>query len=339
MVSVLGFPILLAALVAYCVTPLVKRIAFRIGALDMPEARKVHKVPMPRLGGLGIYVAFLVAVLASMPLTWELLGVILGGTLIVAVGIADDVWQLPARVKLLGQVAAALVLVFFDVQVEWIANPFGEGYIYFDEFSVPLTVFWVVAFTNVVNLIDGLDGLAAGVGAIASFTVTCLAAQTGYMEPALLSAALFGSILGFIRYNFSPATIFMGDTGSMFIGYVIGAFSVDGAVKTAAAVSLLVPAIVMGLPIMDTAFAILRRYRNGRPIFAPDKGHFHHRLLALGLNQKQAVLLMYGITAALGIAAVLFAELRGVWAAVLIAVLATAVAVGAKLIGILDDVR
>lgn len=330
----LGFPVLLAALIAYCITPFVKKIAFKVGAVDLPNERKVHKTPMPRLGGLAIYFAFTIAVLVSVPFSKDLLGILLGGTFIVVVGILDDIYQLPAKVKLLGQILSAFVLIAFDIKMEWMTNPFGDGeYIYFEYLSIPFTIFWVVAFTNITNLIDGLDGLAAGVGAIASFTTACLAAQAGYMEPAMLSAALFGASIGFIRYNFNPATIFMGDTGSMFIGYILAAFSVDGAVKTAATISLFVPAIVMGLPIADTACAIVRRYRSGRPIFQPDKGHIHHRLMEQGMNQRQAVLFMYAITGALAVAAVLYAELKGIWAALLIAVIATAVAVGARKMG------
>ena len=188
-----------------------------------------------------------------------------------------------------------------------------------------------------VNLIDGLDGLAAGVSAIASLTVILVSVQMGYFHVAILTAALAGAIIGFIRYNFNPATIFMGDTGSMFIGYMLAAISVYGAVKTAATIALIVPAIALGLPILDTAFAIMRRYVNGRPIFQPDKGHLHHRLLATGMSHKETVLFMYGITAVLCIGAVLWAEMDGFYAALIIAVIMTAVAVGAKKIGILND--
>jgi len=186
-------------------------------------------------------------------------------------------------------------------------------------------------------LIDGLDGLAAGVSAIASLTVILVAIQMGYFHVAILTAALAGAIIGFIRYNFNPATIFMGDTGSMFLGYMLAAISIYGAVKTAATIALIVPAIALGLPILDTAFAIMRRYVNGRPIFQPDKGHLHHRLLDKGMSHKEAVLFMYGITAVLCIGAVLWAEMDGFYAALIIAVIMTAVAVGAKKIGILND--
>ena len=335
-VYILAFVI--ALFTSWLLTPYVKKLAFRIGALDKPDGRKVHKGIMPRLGGLAIYLGFVVAVLCSMHLSKDVMALLLGGTVILIVGIIDDVYQLPAKVKLLGQIFAACVLVAFDIRIEWLNNPFG-GYFYLNEWfiSIPLTIFWVISFTNVVNLIDGLDGLAAGVSAIASMTVILVAVQMGYYHIAVMTAALAGGIIGFIRYNFNPATIFMGDTGSMFIGYMLAAISVYGAVKTAATVALIVPAIALGLPIMDTAFAIMRRYSNGRPIFQPDKGHLHHRLLAMGMNQKQAVLLMYAITAVLGIAAVLWAEFDGFYAALIIAVIITAVAVGAKKIGILND--
>ncbi|MBQ8417329.1 MAG: undecaprenyl/decaprenyl-phosphate alpha-N-acetylglucosaminyl 1-phosphate transferase [Phascolarctobacterium sp.] len=336
MLSVYGFPFLLAMLVSYILTPYIKKLAFKIGAVDRPDNRKVHKRIMPRLGGLAIYIAFMIGCIASLEMTWDIFGILLGGTLIVALGVADDVYQLPAKVKLLGQIAAACVLVAFDIRIEWVNNPLG-GYFYLDMLSIPLTIFWVISFTNVVNLIDGLDGLAAGVSAIASLTVILVAIQMGYFHVAILTAALAGGIIGFIRYNFNPATIFMGDTGSMFIGYMLAAISVYGAVKTAATVALIVPAIALGLPILDTAFAIMRRYANGRPIFQPDKGHLHHRLLAHGMSHKEAVLFMYGITAVLCIGAVLWAEMDGFYAALIIAVIMTAVAVGAKKIGILND--
>ena len=336
MLSIYGFPFMLAMFVSYVLTPYIKKLAFKIGAVDRPDNRKVHKKIMPRLGGLAIYIAFMIGCVASMEITWDIFGILLGGTLIVALGVADDVYQLPAKVKLLGQIAAACVLVIFDIRIEWVNNPLG-GYFYLDMLSIPFTIFWVISFTNVVNLIDGLDGLAAGVSAIASLTVILVAVQMGYFHIAILTAALAGAIIGFIRYNFNPATIFMGDTGSMFIGYMLAAISVYGAVKTAATIALIVPAIALGLPILDTAFAIMRRYVNGRPIFQPDKGHLHHRLLAAGMSHKETVLFMYGITAVLCIGAVLWAEMDGFYAALIIAVIMTAVAVGAKKIGILND--
>lgn len=336
MLSLYGFPFLLAMLVSFVLTPYIKKLAFLIGAIDTPDNRKVHSKIMPRLGGLAIYIGFVIAVIASLELNMDIMGILVGSAIIVTVGVLDDRYALPPKVKLLGQIAAAAALIPFGIQIEWVNNPFG-GYFYLDYLSIPVTIFWIISFTNVVNLIDGLDGLAAGVSAIACITVILVSVQMDYFHVAMLTSALAGGIVGFIRYNFNPATIFMGDTGSMFIGYMLGAISTFGAVKTATTVALIVPAIALGLPIMDTAFAIMRRYTNGRPIFQPDKGHLHHRLLAMGLSQRQAVLLMYAISGALGVGAVLWAEFDGFYAALIIAVIITAVAVGAKKIGILND--
>ena len=333
-VYILAFVISLLA--SFLLTPSVKKLAFKIGALDKPEKRKVHTHVMPRLGGLAIYIGFIIALLCTVHINKDVLGIITGGTFIVLLGILDDKYSLPAKVKLLGQIAAALILCAFDIKIEWLNNPLG-GYFYLDLFSVPFTVFWVISFTNVVNLIDGLDGLAAGVSGIASITVILVAVQQGFYSVAVITAALAGGIIGFIRYNFNPASIFMGDTGSMFIGYMLAAISIFGAVKSAATIALIVPAVALGLPIMDTAFAILRRYTNGRPIFQPDKGHLHHRLLAMGMSQRQAVVLMYAISAALSVAAVVLTEVDGYFAALVIAVIITCVAIGAKKIGILND--
>ncbi len=328
--------LIIALLASFLLTPYIKQLAVKIGAVDKPDKRKVHTQVMPRLGGLAIYLATMLAIVCSMPITRDLLGILLGGTWIVIVGVLDDKYSLPARVKLAGQMIAAVILVAFDVKIEWLNNPFG-GYFYLEYLSIPFTVFWVISFINVVNLIDGLDGLAAGVSGIASITVILVAVHQGYFPVATLTAALAGGIIGFIHYNFNPATIFMGDTGSMFIGYMLAAISIFGAVKSAATIALIVPAIALGLPIMDTAFAILRRYSNGRPIFQPDKGHLHHRLLAMGLSQRQAVLLMYGISIVLCLAAFVLAEANVYVAAVVIVLILVGVAVGAKRIGILND--
>lgn len=327
---------IVAMIASFLLTPWVKRLAVHWGAMDAPNARKVHTKPIPRMGGLAIYAAFVLAVVCSMHLTRDIVGLLLGGSLIVIVGIIDDIYELPAKVKLFWQIVAASVLVIFDIRIEWFTNPFG-GYVYLEYLSIPITILWVVSLTNVVNLIDGLDGLAAGVSIIASVTVILVALKQGFYSVAVLTAALAGASTGFMKYNFNPATIFMGDTGSMFLGYMIAAISVLGAVKSAATIALIVPCVALGLPIMDTAFAIVRRYSNGQPIFKPDKGHLHHRLLAMGLTQKQTVLLMYVISAGLGFSAILLADANRTSAMVIIGVIIAAVFVGAKKIGILHD--
>ena len=331
---VVAFTVALA--VAYFTTPWVKDMAIKAGALDAPDDRKVHKKPIPRMGGIAIYLGFVLAVLASMHVSREIVGLLLGGTVIMMVGIIDDMRQLSAKVKLLGQIAAAMVLVAFHIRIEWLTNPFGEM-LYVDQFSVPLTILWVVGLTNTVNLIDGLDGLAAGVSTIASITILLVALQQNFWTVAILTAALAGAALGFLQHNFNPAKIFMGDTGSMFLGYMLAAVSILGTVKSAATIALVVPIMALGLPIMDTAFAILRRYRNGRPIFKPDKGHLHHRLLDLGLTQKQAVLLMYVISGCLGISAIALTEVNKFLGACIIVMLLAVSIVGARKIGILKN--
>jgi UDP-GlcNAc:undecaprenyl-phosphate GlcNAc-1-phosphate transferase len=237
-------------------------------------------------------VAFVAAVLATAPFSQQVMGLLIGSTVIVAVGILDDLYQLAAKVKLVGQIVAAATLLFFDIRIDWVMNPFSGELIYFEWLAIPITIFWIVGLTNTVNLIDGLDGLAAGVSTIAALSIFFIAADMGNMVVAMLLVSLAGSAIGFLRYNMNPARVFMGDTGSMFLGYVLAAVSIIGAVKSAATIALIVPIVALGLPILDTAFAILRRKLSGEPIFKPDKGHLHHRLLAMGLSQKQAVWLM-----------------------------------------------
>ena len=336
---VLAFVI--AAGVALLVTPGVIFLAKKTGAMDAPDPRKVHKRPVPRIGGLGIYLGFLAAmivVLSYVPIApdvaFELEGLMVGGTLIVALGLVDDYTNLPAKVKLVGQIVAAAVLVIgFDVRIDFITDPFGD-YLFLEWLAIPATLFWIVGLTNTVNLIDGLDGLAAGVATIASITIFLVALQQGIMFVAVFTAAIAGAAIGFLYYNFNPARIFMGDSGSMFLGYMLAGISVIGAVKSAATIALIVPILALGLPILDTTFAIVRRYRGGVPIFKPDKGHLHHRLLDLGFTQRQAVLLMYVISALLGLSAVALMEVSGQFAILIVCVVVAAVLLGAKKIGI-----
>ena len=328
----------IALAVSLFITPGVMWLAGRTGAYDAPDARKVHEHPIPRIGGLGIYIAFMAAVLLvngiygrNGEIEHGILGILAGGTVIVLVGLIDDYKNLPAKVKLLGQIAAAAVtVVLFDVRIDFITDPFGD-YIYL-EF---MAIFWIVGITNTVNLIDGLDGLAAGVATIASMTIFLVSLQFGFEPIAVLTAALAGSAFGFLYYNFNPARIFMGDTGSMFLGFILAGISVFGAVKSAATIALIVPILALGLPILDTTFAIVRRKRAGVPIFKPDRGHLHHRLLDLGFSQRQAVLLMYVISALLGLAAIALTEVDTGTAAVIFVVVVSAVLYGARRIGIL----
>ena len=327
----------IAAGVALLITPGVILLAAKTGAMDAPDARKVHKKPIPRIGGIGIYAAFMVAMLSVLSFVdvtaevkTEIIGLMVGGSLIVLVGVIDDYKNLPAKVKLVGQIIAAAVLVIaFDVRIDFITDPFGD-YIYTEWLAVPLTIFWIVGLTNTVNLIDGLDGLAAGVSTIAAVTIMLVALQQSIMLVAVLTAALAGAAFGFLYYNFNHARIFMGDSGSMFLGFMLAGISVIGAVKSAATIALIVPILALGLPILDTTFAIVRRYRGGVPIFKPDKGHLHHRLLDLGFTQRQAVLLMYVISALLGLSAVALTEVSNQLAIIIVCVVVVVVLLGAK---------
>lgn len=337
---------IIATGVALFITPGVILLAAKTGAMDAPDARKVHKKPIPRIGGLGIYAAFMVTIVSLLNVVdvtddvmFELTGLIIGGSLIVLVGIVDDYKNLPAKVKLVGQIIAAAVLVIgFDVHIDFITDPFGDplsDYIYTEALAIPLTIFWIVGITNTINLIDGLDGLAAGVSVIASITIFLVAMQQEIFLVATLTAALAGSALGFLYYNFNPARIFMGDSGSLFLGFMLAGISVIGAVKCATTIALIVPILALGLPILDTTFAIVRRYRGGVPIFKPDKGHLHHRLLDLGFSQRQAVLLMYVISALLGLSAVALTEVSSQMAIIIVLLVVISVLFGAKKIGIL----
>lgn len=330
---ILAFIIALA--LAYVLTPRVMSLAIKTGAMDAPDARKVHHTPIPRMGGLAIYIAFMVAVLLCVDLTREVIGLLAGGTVILLIGLIDDFKSLPAKVKLFGQILAAVVLLLFDVRIDCITNPFGDMFILEEYLAIPITLFWIVGLTNTVNLIDGLDGLAAGVSTIAAITILLVALQQGFWLIAVLTAALAGGALGFMPYNFNPARIFMGDTGSMFLGYMLAGISALGAVKSAATIALIVPILALGLPILDTAFAIVRRYMSGNPIFKPDRGHLHHRLLDMGFTQKQAVLLMYVISGFLGVSAIALTEVSSGAGLLIIAFVAFAVSFGAKKIGIL----
>ena len=326
---------------ALIITPGVIAFARRTGALDKPDARKVHARPIPRIGGIGIYAAFMVSILVqllfvdlSSEFMMSLIGLMVGGTIIVAIGIIDDYRDLPAKVKLLGQIIAAAVLVVaFDVRIDFITDPLGD-FIYLEWFAIPATIFWIVGLTNTVNLIDGLDGLAAGVSSIAAITIFLVAMEEGIPFVAMVTAALAGAAVGFLYYNFNPARIFMGDTGSMFLGFMLAGISVVGAVKSAATIALIVPILALGLPILDTTFAIVRRARNHRPIFKPDKGHLHHRLLAHGFTQKQAVLLMYVVSALFGLCALALTAVSPQAAVLIILIVAAAVFIGARKLGI-----
>ena len=307
--------IAVAAVVTLLVTPLVRAVGRRYGLVDQPGGRKVHSHPIPRLGGvaifLGVAASIALQVFGEARLGWQgtllagadgnvsLAGVAAGITLVFLVGLADDIVDLTWWVKLLGQIAAAGIVVAAGLRIDYIGSPTGGGLILLGLLSVPVTVTYLVGFANVINLIDGLDGLAAGVTAIAATSLLALAAPANRLDAAALAAAVIGACVGFLRYNFNPASIFMGDSGSMFLGFTLATISLLGVMKTTAAIALAVPLIIIGVPIFDTVSAIVRRVRSNRPIQEADRGHIHHRLLTRGFNQRQTVLIIYVWSAAL----------------------------------------
>ncbi|MCS7185406.1 MAG: undecaprenyl/decaprenyl-phosphate alpha-N-acetylglucosaminyl 1-phosphate transferase [Armatimonadetes bacterium] len=302
MLTSLALAFLVATVISIVVTPLTIRWAQRFGIVARPSSRKIHHEPVPSWGGIALATATLFGTAVSWLLLKSIpdhaLGVLLGLITIVVVGTLDDRSSLSPKTKLLGQIIAAVLPTAFGLRIAFINNPFGEGYIFLATWQAwLLTVFWIVALTNALNLIDGLDGLAAGVSFFASLTLAFLAAGQKLFPIAAAFAAVAGACMGFLPYNFHPARVFMGDTGAMALGYLFATLSIMGAVKSVAALSLFfMTGMVLAYPILDTAFAIARRWLKGRPIFSADREHLHHKLLDSGFDQRQAVLLLYALT-------------------------------------------
>ena len=331
--------LLTAALVAVISTPVVRSLAFRVGAVDVPrDTRRMHDHPIPRMGGLAIFFGFILSVLIFLPLTSELRGMLLGGVIIVILGIFDDIFALPALPKLLVQIGAALIAVLEGNRIEFLSNPnifSSSPYWELGWLSVPITVLWIVAITNSVNLIDGLDGLACGVSTISSMTLLVIALIVAEPDVAILMAALSGACIGFLPYNLNPAKIFMGDTGSTFLGFILAAVSIQGLFKFYAIISFAVPFLMLGLPIFDTCFAILRRVSHGQSPMQPDRGHIHHRLIDMGFTQKQAVAVLYIISAILGLSAVVLTTIGVVRAMLFMLALFVAGAVAGRVLDVI----
>jgi len=348
-----GIASMIVAMAVTCmVTPLTIRLGRHLGAVDLPGGCKVHLHPIPRIGGLAVFSGFLAglafAALAtgSVPSTlskvsvyWQ--GLALAATAILLVGLIDDVWGLSFYWKFAAQISSAVFVWLCGFRIEILTHPLG-GDFELGVFSLPLTVIWIVGITNAVNLIDGLDGLATGIALITSLAVGVIAFVRAELGVAAASVALAGSLLGFLRYNFNPARIFLGDSGSMFLGFVLAVTAVRGSQKGPTAVAILVPLLVLGLPLLDTGAAVVRRlYRLGhrgartngtlryvlsnfREVFLPDRGHIHHRLLQVGLSHRRTVIVLYGVGSLFALSAFLLVFLQSVWiASLLLGVLGT----------------
>jgi UDP-GlcNAc:undecaprenyl-phosphate/decaprenyl-phosphate GlcNAc-1-phosphate transferase len=353
---------LTAAVLSLALTPLVRRLALRLGAVDQPGTRRVHSSPVPRMGGLAVLGAFLGTLAAARFFDLLLTGVVVhhswrwlfAGALIVSlVGAFDDVRGLGPVTKLFFQILAGVMVVMGGYGIGKVTNPFGAGVVDLGWLDVPFTLLWVVGVTNAFNLLDGLDGLAAGVALIVSTTLFVLSLAGNRVELALLSVTLAGALVGFLRYNFNPASIFLGDSGSLLLGYLLSVLSIQASQKGATTVVILVPLLALGLPIMDTLLAMLRRLlgalrvvrvdseRNeyqflvvgSGSIFQADREHIHHRLLKLGLTHRNAVMVLYGVCAVLGALALLAVRSHGADIFLLVTVVAITLYAGVRQLG------
>ena len=328
----LGIAALVLALVF---VPLAMKLAYKIGAVDKPNARKVHTKIMPRMGGLGIYLAYIIVVLATQKMNMQLAGLLLGSTILVVLGIFDDMKDLNAKFKLLIQILAAVIVMAFGVRIEFMTNVFGGEAIYLDILSLPITLLWIVGITNAINLIDGLDGLAGGIATIAALSMAVVGWIYGQYLMASMAIILAGATMGFLRYNFHPAKVFMGDTGSLFLGFNLSVLAIMGVAKSVTFISLAAPVLVLGVPIFDTFFAILRRKMNHKPIFAADKDHLHHRLLGMGFSHQKTVLIIYAISFFLALSAILITYLSTAEAVAVVAIVLSVILIGAGKLGVI----
>ncbi len=324
------FIFVIAFLMAFSATPFAHILAHKVGAVDVPkDDRRMHKKPIPRMGGVAIFYAFVIAVLCLCNIDVKLRGVLIGASVIELLGILDDIYDLNALLKLCVQICAALVVALHGVTIEFFTIPFADGtLVNLSYLSIPVTVVWIVAITNALNLIDGLDGLAVGISSITSITLFTISVIMGDYNMALLSIALFGACLGFLPYNFNPASIFMGDSGSTFLGFMLACISIMGLFKTYAILSFAAPFIVLGLPLFDTLFAIVRRLAKGQSPMKPDRGHLHHRLVDSGFKQRTAVLVLYTISSLLSLSAIVMMFTHDLWRTLLLVGAVLAVLIG-----------
>ena len=333
-VQLLGFFVALA--IAYILTPLIQTRAQKLGILDKPSKRKIHNTPIPRLGGVSIYVSLFLTTLIFLAAYWKystffigtfaLLGVFAGGTIIFFLGLLDDIESLPPMLKLLIQIMAASVGYFLGIKILHLANPFYHADFYFFKLSVGdqvihfdpivsyiLTIVWVVGITNAINLVDGMDGLATGVCLISAIAIWAVSLdyRINQSAGALMSATLAGGLLGFLRWNFNPARIFLGDSGAYLTGFVLASLAISCVTKKVAVV-IMAPVIILifAFPIVDTLFAVIRRTLNRKSILEPDKGHLHHRILKMGVSQKIASYLLYLVSALSGLIATYMISVR-----------------------------
>ena len=300
--------VLAAAAISFVLTPLVKALAPKFGFVDIPkDERRMHNKPIPTIGGLAIYGAFLLVSLILCELSRQFIGMLAGSLIIVILGMVDDKYDLDAKLKFVVQILAAAIPVSQGVVIRYISHPFGFlgiPYLSLGIFAIPVTIIWIVALTNAVNFIDGLDGLSTGVCSISSLSMGIIALMLGQGSEAVVLGALLGACLGVLPYNFNPAKIFMGDTGATFLGFMLGCMAVTGLFKLYAVISFVVPILVLGVPLFDICFACIRRMWHHVSPMHSDRSHIHHRLIDSGFDQRQSVLILYIAASLMGILAV-----------------------------------
>jgi UDP-GlcNAc:undecaprenyl-phosphate GlcNAc-1-phosphate transferase len=336
-----------AAAIAWLLVPYAERLAFRVGAIDYPKARSLHDKPMPRLSGLAILVAVEAAGWIWLPGDTQSRWILIGAVAIAAVGVLDDIYDLPALPKLVGQIAAVLIPVLAGVRVENLTLPFLGGF-ELHGWGYPLTVLGIVAVVNVINFLDGVDGLAAGVCVIAAVTLATIALSLERNSAGVLAALTAGAALGFLRHGFPPASSFMGDTGSNLLGYLLATASVQGALKTNAVIALAFPLIVLAVPILDTGFVVAKRLKYRQPIYQADRWHFHHRMANKGFSQRRTVAYLYAWTIvmsalALALRFVPYSDNHGhfdaLWTAVMLVLIVAALAYSVYLVYVLEILK
>lgn len=318
------FKVLMAGIytviISLILTPIIRQLAFKIGATDKPDKRRVNTKVMPTMGGIAIYLSFFLSIIILQPIDSSVyLPIFLAATIVIITGVIDDIKELNPKLKMMGLISAALVIYFIaDIRMDLLSIPFlGEFHLGF--FSLPMTMLWILAITNAINLIDGLDGLATGVSIIALATMSIISfffLNTNNIPVFIMIFTLICAAMGFLPYNYFPAKIFLGDTGALFLGFMISVLSLYG-LKNVTFISLVIPITILGIPITDTIYAMLRRYLNNQPITSADKDHMHHRLMSIGLTHKQSVLTIYGVAIAFSLIALLF-PLTTLWGTILI---------------------
>ncbi|MBU5669867.1 undecaprenyl/decaprenyl-phosphate alpha-N-acetylglucosaminyl 1-phosphate transferase [Peptoniphilus sp. MSJ-1] len=329
-------PFIAAFFGTFILMPFTIKLAVKFGYLDIPkDNRRVHKKPIPVGGGVAIYFVVTVLLLVFLDISKELVALIISSSLIAISGLVDDKYGLSPKLKFGFQIIASIVLIVVGIRIEFFTNPFDfqDAIFILNLLSIPVTIFWVCGITNTINLIDGLDGLASGVSMICAISMFFITYEMGHTDVSLVCALVAGACLGFLPFNFNPAKIFMGDTGALYLGFMLSYISIAGFLKQAAILMIFVPVLILGVPVFDTAFAMLRRKLSGRSMVEADKGHLHHRLLNMGLNQRQVVVILYSISIIFGLLANIISKFHSsigllISIGVLILILITGVAAG-----------